>query len=145
MAELLAEGEREPHGADAGGHVVGVDVDDRHVEALRQIRGPARRARVVGVGREADLVVGDQVHGAADLVAVERLQVERLRHDPLGGNDGVAVDHDRHRRVRVLVGVRPLARGLRGARGALDDRRDVLEVAGVGLEVDLDALAVGQP
>ena len=73
VAELLAEREREPHGADTGGHVVGVDVDDRHVEALRQIRGPARRARVVGVGREADLVVRDQVHGAADLVAVERL------------------------------------------------------------------------
>ena len=144
VAELLAEGEREPHGADAGGHVVGVDVDDRHVEALRQIRGPARRARVVGVGREADLVVRDQVHRAADLVAVERLQVERLRDHALGGEGGVAVDHDRHRRVGVLVGVRSLARGLRRARGALDDRRDVLQVARVGLEVHLDALAVGQ-
>ncbi len=52
------------------------------------------------------------------------------------------MDHDRHRRVGVLVGVRPLARGLRGARGALDDRGDVLQVAGVGLEVDADRLAV---
>ena len=144
VAELLAEGEREPHGAHAGGHVVGVDVDDRHVEALRQVRGPARRAGVVGVGREADLVVRDDVHRAADLVAVERLQVERLRDDALGRERRVAVDHDRHRRVRVLVGVRALARGLRRARGALDDRRDVLQVARVGLEVDADRAAVGQ-
>ena len=52
------------------------------------------------------------------------------------------MDHDRHRRVGVLMGVRSLARGLRGARGALDDRRDILEVAWVGLQVHLDALAV---
>ena len=37
VAELLAEGEREAHRADAGRDVVGVDVDDRHVEALRQV------------------------------------------------------------------------------------------------------------
>ena len=144
VAEFLAEGEGEAHGAHAGGDVVGVDVDDRHVEALRQIGGPPRGARVVGVGGEADLVVGDQVHGAADLVAVERLQVERLGDDALGGEGGVAVDRDRHRGVGVLVGVGPLARGLGGAGGALDDGRDVLQVGGVGLEVDLDRLAVGQ-
>ena len=138
VAELLAEGEGQPDGADAGRHVVGVDVDDRDVEALGQIRCPARRAGVVGVGREADLVVHDQVDGAADLVAVERLQVEGLRDDALAGEGGVAVDHDRHGRVGVLVGVGAFARRLGGAGGALDDRRDVLEVARVGLQVDPD-------
>jgi hypothetical protein len=121
-AELLAERERQAHRADARRHIVGVDVDDRHVEALRQVRRPARRARVVGIRREADLVVHDQVHRPADLVAVERLQVERLRDDPLRGERRVAVDRDRHRRVGVLVRVRPLARGLRRARRALDHR-----------------------
>ena len=37
VAELLAEGEGQAHGTHAGGHVVGVDVDDRHVEALREV------------------------------------------------------------------------------------------------------------
>ena len=83
VAPALAEREREPHRRDARLDVVGVDVDDRDVEALREVRGPARRARVVGVGREADLVVGDQVQRAADGVAVERLQVERLGDDAL--------------------------------------------------------------
>ncbi len=144
VPELLAEGKGESDSAHAGGHVVGVDVDDRHVEALGQIRGPTRRARVVGIGREAHLVVHDQVHGAADLVAVERLQVQRLGDHPLGGEGRVAVNHDRHGRVGVLVGTRPGASRLGCARGPLDDRRYVLEVAGVGLQVDADRAAVGQ-
>jgi len=144
VAELLAEGERQPRRAHARRHVVRVDVDDRHVEALGQVRGPARRARVVGVGGEADLVVRDQVDAPTDLVAVERLKVERLRDNALGREGGVAVDHDRHRRVGVLVRMRALARGLRRPRGALDDRVDVLEVARVGLQVDADRPPVRQ-
>ena len=97
MAELLAEREREPHGRDAGRDVVGVDVDDRHVEALGQVRGPRGRARVVGIGGEADLVVLDDVDRAADRVAVERLQVERLGDDTLTRERGVAVEDDRDR------------------------------------------------
>ncbi len=97
VAELLAEREREAHRMDAGAHVVGVDVDDRDVEALRQVRGPAGRPRVLGIGGEADLVVGDDVHRAADLVAVEGLQVQRLRDDALAGEGRVAVQHDRRR------------------------------------------------
>jgi hypothetical protein len=46
----LAERARRPGGAQAKNpYVVGIDVDDRHVEALRQIRRPARRARASGV------------------------------------------------------------------------------------------------
>ena len=117
---------------------------DRHVEALGQIGCPARRARFVGVRREADLVVGDQMDRPPDLVAVERLQVERLGDHALGGEGGVAVDRDRHRRVRVVLHVRALVGRLRRARGPLDDRIDVLEVARVGLEVHADAAAVGK-
>ena len=97
VPEALAEGERQADRGDARLDVVGVDVDDRDVEALREIGGPAGGAGVVGVGGEADLVVGDQVQRAADAVAVERLHVERLGDDALPGERGVAVDHDRHR------------------------------------------------
>ena len=73
-AELLAERHRQPHGGDAGLEVVGVHVDDRHVEALGEVRRVARRARLLGLGREADLVVGDDVDRAAGRVAGERLR-----------------------------------------------------------------------
>src|SRR6476659_8041569 len=56
------------------------------------------------VAREA----WEQVDGAADAGALERLQVERLGHDALTGERGVAVEHDRHGGVGVLVGVRAL-------------------------------------
>ena len=128
VAELLAERERESHGGDAGGDVVGVDVDDRNVEALRQVRRPGRRARVVGIGGEADLVVLDQVDRAADRVAVERLQVERLGDHALAREGRVAVQRDRDRSVRVLMGVGTLTGGLRRAGGARRDRSDELEV-----------------
>ena len=128
VAELLAEREREPHRRDAGRDVVGVDVDDRNVEALGQVRRPGRRARVVGIGREADLVVLDQVDRAADRVAVERLQVQRLGDHALAREGRVAVQDHRDRGVRVLVGVRPLAGGLGRAGGAGRDRGDELQV-----------------
>ncbi len=81
---------------------------------------------------------------AADAVAVERLQVQRLRDDALAGQRRVAVQHDRHRGVRVAVRARSLAGRLRRARGTRDDRPDVLQVRRVGLEVDEDRRAVGQ-
>ncbi len=81
---------------------------------------------------------------AADRVAVEALQVERLRDDALAREGRVAVQDHRDRRVVVQVRVRALARGLDRARGALDDRADVLQVARVGLEPHDDRGVVGQ-
>ena len=98
VTELLAEGHRQAHGADTGVDVVGVDVDDRHVEALRQVGCPVGRTGVLGVGGEADLVVLDDVQRPADLVAVERLEVEGLGDDALADHRRVAVEDHRHRR-----------------------------------------------
>ena len=103
-----------------------------------------RRARVVGVGGEADLVVLDDVDRAADRVAVERLQVERLGDDALAREGGVAVQDDRDRGVGVLVGVRALAGRLRRAGGAGRHRADELQVRRVGLQADDDRLAARQ-
>ncbi len=44
VAEAAPVGEREPDGRDRRLGVVGVDVDDRHVEALREVGRVARRA-----------------------------------------------------------------------------------------------------
>ena len=120
--EALAEGHRQAHRAAAGVDGVGVDVDDRDVEALGEVGRVARRARVVGIRREADLVVGDHVQRAADAVAGQRLQVERLRHDSLAREGRVAVDRDRERAARVGGRVGALLVGLQRAHAAGDDR-----------------------
>ena len=71
-AEPAPEGQREPDRRDRRLRVVGVDVDDRHVEALREVARVARRAPVGRIRREPDLVVRDQVQRAAGRVAAER-------------------------------------------------------------------------
>ena len=121
--------------------VVGVHVDDRSVEALGEVARVARRAPVVRIGREADLVVRDQVERAPRRVAGEPLQVERLRDDALPRERGVAVDQDGKGGRRVVHVGRRLVIGLQRARLAFDDRVDVLEVARVGGEADANVAA----
>jgi hypothetical protein len=125
--ELLAEleGELGDH-ADVFG-VVAVHVEDRGLDHLGDVGAVAAGARLLRGGGEADLVVDDDVDGAAGVVAGELGVVERLGHDALAGEGGVAVDED---------GDDLLARGvaenaLAGAGLALDDGVDDLEVRGV--------------
>ena len=136
VAELLPVGEREPDGRHGRLGVVRVDVDDRDVEALGEVARIARRAALLRIGGEADLVVRDDVQRAAGRVAVEVREVERLGHDPLARERGVAVDQDRKRDGRVVdpAAARPV--GLLRPRPALDDRVDSLEVAWVRRERD---------
>ena len=95
--------------------VVGVDVDDRDVEALGEVRGPVGRAAVVRVGREADLVVRDQVDRAADAVAVERLAGSASR--PRRPGPGT------RRRRGCTSGSADEVRGARAGPGASSARR----------------------
>ena len=142
--EALAEAHRQPHGGDAGLHVVAVHVDDRDVEALCEVGGVAGRAALLGVGGEPELVVGDDVDRSARVVAVERLQVERLRHHALRREGGVAVDQHRQHHGGVVMGLAVLARGLVRAGAALHHRVHDLEVARVGRQRHGDRLAARQ-
>ena len=54
---------------------------------------------MLGRGREAELVVDDQVDRAADSVAGDVAHVEALGDDALAGERGVAVHQDRQHRV----------------------------------------------
>ncbi len=48
-----------------GLNVVGIDVEDRSVDGLGDVGAVGRRAGESGIGGEADLVVDDEVDGAA--------------------------------------------------------------------------------
>ncbi len=145
VAEPPPVREREPDGGDRRLRVVAVHVDDRDVEALREVGRVARRATLRGVGREPDLVVGDQVQRPAGRVALERFEVERLRDDALAGEGRVAVEQDRHRDGRVVEGGAGRAVGLLRTGAPLDDRVDGLEVARVRDERDADRPRRGVP
>ena len=102
VPELLPVRERKPNRGDRRLRIVRVDVDDRDVEPLGKVARVARRPALVRVGREADLVVGDQVERAARRVAVEVRQVQRLGHDPLAGERRVTVNQNRERHGGVV-------------------------------------------
>ncbi len=138
VAEAAPVGEGEADGGDRGLRIVGVDVHDRRVEALRQVGRVAGRAALARIGGEADLVVRDQVQRPARRVAGEAFEVERLRDDALARERCVAVDQDRQGDGRVVDALAGRSVGLLGTREALDHGVDRLEMARVGRERDGD-------
>src|SRR5262245_20537847 len=75
--EALPVQARQAHSGGAGGGIVRVDVQDGNLEAFGEVASVERRARLVRLGGEADLVVGDEVNRAASLVAGQPREVER--------------------------------------------------------------------
>ena len=78
------------------------------------------------------------MQGAARRVALERLEIERLRDDALAGERRVPVDEHRQGDGRVVDARASRAVGLLGPGPALDDRVGRLEVARVGDDRDVD-------
>ena len=139
LAERLAVLERQLGDPDAGLGVVAVHVEDRRLDHPRHVGAVERRARRGRRRGEADLVVDDDVHGAAGAVAAQLRQVQRLGHDALAGERGVAVQQHRQHGEALLALVDAV---LLGADDALEHRVDRLEVRRVGGQVDLGLAAV---
>ncbi len=120
-------------GGDAHGGVgvFGVDVEDGDGKTLGEVGGEAGGVRLFWVGREAEEVVGDDVHGAADAVAGERGHVERFGGNALSGEGCVAVEDDGQDLLLAFFADADLP----GAGSAHDDRVDGFEMAGVRGEV----------
>ena len=141
-AEFLAEGGRQADRTDARRDVVGVDVDDRQVEPLGDVGRVARGATFLGVGREAELVVGDDVQRPAGCIALELREIEDFRNDALRGEGRVAVDQDGDGAGAIVVGLRPFAARLLRARPTLDDRVNGFQMARIREQADGDLLAI---
>ena len=121
--EILLEArpivEREPDDRDARLGVVRVHVDDRHLEALREVARIVRRAPIARIGREADLIVHDDVQRAAGPVSAEVREIECLGDHPFTGEGRVPVhEHREHPRFIAAAGGalqrarRPLEHGI---------------------------------
>ncbi len=128
----VAELEREADRADRGFGIVAVHVENRRLHRLRDVGRVHGRAGEAGRGRETDLVVDDDVHRAADVVARKLGKVERLGDDTLARERGVAV-HEHGQHAVVVDVAEPI---LLGARHALGDRVDRFEVTRVRGERD---------
>ena len=113
------------HREDARLRVVAVDVQDRGLDHLRDLGAVLRGAGIVRpVGREADLVVDDDVNRAAHPVAPGLGHLQRLHHHALAGERRIAVDADRHHQIARVVPATVLAR----PHGTRDHRADDLQM-----------------
>ncbi|KAI3492962.1 hypothetical protein L1887_42337 [Cichorium endivia] len=119
--------------------VVAVDVEDGGVDGFGNVRGVGGGAGEARVGGEADLVVDDDVDGAAGGVVREVVHAHGLVHDTLTGKGGVAVHEERHGGLVLRV----LGKVLEGTRLAEHDGVLCLEMGGVGDEGEGDLLARG--
>ena len=112
---------------------------DRHRQHLGDVGGVGGRAGLGRGGGEADLVVDDDMDGAAGLVAVESREVEGFRYNPLAGKGGLAVDQHR----QDLLPAAGAGETLPGPAFADHHRVNSFEVAGVGGEGEVDLLSGG--
>eukprot|EP00760_Papus_ankaliazontas_P000624 PhM_4_TR10153/c1_g1_i1/m.7831 len=111
-------------------------MEDGGLYGLSELRAVWRRAALVGVRREANLVVDDDVHRAADFVVIEVAQPHGLVAHALPGEGSITVDEDSHDFAPSLV----LLVVLLGAGLAADDGVDSLEVGRVRQQLNVDGL-----
>ncbi len=139
-AEGLAVFDGELDQEDGGDGIVSIDVEDGEAEGLGHRGAVDGGAGVLRQGGEADLVIDDDVDGAAGAVTLQLRQIEGLEDDALAGEGGIAVDEDGED-LPPLDGI--VEDPLVGAGLALDDGIDGLEVAGIGGEGDADLVSGG--
>ena len=137
--ELLTVLGGQLHGKHHGLGVVAVHVQHRRINNLGQVGAVNRRAGILKIGGETDLVVDHEVDGAAGLVA---FQLRHLRHfvaNALAGHGGVAVNEDgQHLIVVAAVAVVEL-----GPHEAFHHRVHGFEVGGVGRQLQVHGVAGG--
>mmetsp|Transcript_6060 Transcript_6060/g.13931 ORF Transcript_6060/g.13931 Transcript_6060/m.13931 type:complete len:436 (+) Transcript_6060:1097-2404(+) len=138
---LVSPLDRELERTRDGDGVVSVDVKDRRVEGLAEVRCVGRGAAVDGVRGEADLVVDDHVDGPPDVEVLDARHLHRLVDHALAGERGVAVEQNRDdvpHVLRAVSAVDLLRPGLPEDHGV-----DALEMRGVGDEAEMDLASVG--
>jgi hypothetical protein len=101
-------------------------------------------ARLAGVGREADLIVRNDVQRATGAVAAQPRQVQGFWHHALTGERSVTMDNDGDHEIRVLRHLRSGAIALFRPRHSLDNGVHEFEVARVRCQRDGERLAAGR-
>ncbi len=137
--KALAKIVSELRGAGAGFGVVSVDVEHGSVDHQRDIGAIAGGAGLIGIGGEADLIVDDQMNGAAGVVAINLRKVQSLGDNALPGHGGVTVDQQRDHAFAQFI----FQAILLGAHDAFDHRIHGFEMTGIGSNRDANGLAAG--
>ena len=121
--------------------IIRVDVNDRDLESAREAACIARAVRLFRLGRESELVVGDEMNDPADLIALETGQVQRFGNDALTGECRIAMDQNRQHAAGIeFRWTWRIHAGCRRARHAVQHRIDRFEMARIGRHRDDEGL-----
>src|ERR1700676_1313509 len=100
--KFLSEIERELAHLHASKRVIAVNMENRDFDHLRDVGRVHGRTRVLRQSCESDLVVYDNVYGAACAVAVQLRHIQRFRDNPLPREGGIAMDQKRQNFLAML-------------------------------------------
>ena len=128
LAEALPVFESGARDFDDRLRIVAVDMKDRRLDSLRDIRRVGAGARLRRGRRKPDLIVDDDMDRAAGAVPAQIRQFERFGDQTLAGEGGVAVHQDAGHFLALGV----IAPVLLGAHLAEHDRVDRFEMRRVG-------------
>ncbi len=120
--------------------IVAVHVEDQRLDHLGDVGRIGRRARVARIGGEADLVVDDEMQGAAGAIALQVGETETFRHHALARKCGIAM-HEQRQHHGALVG-RRVVLVLLGAHFAERHWIDNLQMRGIGGERQMHPVVV---
>ena len=102
--------------------IIRVHMKNRRVDHLRHVTAPGAGAHVAHIGcGETDLVVDDDMHRAAGMIAARLRHAQHFHHHALAGKRRIAVQQNRYdfRAVEVLAAM--LARAHRAFHHRIDD------------------------
>ena len=139
LVEQLAEFGGDARGMHHGFRIVAIHMEDRRLHHQGDIGAIGRGARIDRRGGEADLVVDDEMDGAAGAEALGAGSGETFRHHALAREGGIAMDQQRQHRGAGL-GVAQLM--LLGARLAQHHRIDDFQMRGIGGQRQMHLVAV---
>ena len=90
-SELLSKIERHLGNKLERNRVFAIHMQNGDLDHLGNVGRIHRRTRIFGQSGEPDLIVNDDVNGAAGRVTLELRHIEGFRHDPLPRESGVAM------------------------------------------------------
>ena len=100
--------------------IIAIDMKNRNVIRLRQIRAVLTAKSVLWIRRESNLIIDDHMKRAADVISSQLHKVEALRHRPLSRKRRVAMDKHRNNFFSLAVFAQILLCARSSERDAVD-------------------------
>ncbi len=119
--------------------IVAIHMEDRCLDHLRRVRWIRRGARITRIGREADLVVDDEMDRAAGAMALQAGEAETFGNHTLAGERRIAMNQSGMILLRSDIIVQLI---LRGAHLAEHDRIDDFEMRRIGSQRQMNMVAI---